>query len=175
MTLHGSGILRLAPPTTSSYGFAPKAAFTAVNPPQLSAGVGLAVGAWVVIMPVVGLKVGVLVGGAVGALERAAVGSCVGSFVGLLLGENDGLLEGDAEGLLEGDNDGLDDGLDDGDAVGIALGLLVGALLTANTTWKALKSGSKVRVHSSPQQKHWSVTVFQLKKKGVGSPPFKEQ
>jgi hypothetical protein len=30
-------------------------------------------------------------------------------------------------------------------------------------------------VHTPAQQKHWLVTVFQLKRNGTSSPPFDEQ
>jgi len=55
------------------------------------------------------------------------------------------------------------------------VGAAVGAPVAATMTSYALNAGSIINVHSPPQQKHWDVTVFQLKKKGVDSPPFREQ
>jgi hypothetical protein len=66
-----------------------------------------------------------------------------------------------------------------GDAVGAAeetgVGTAVGAPVAATITSYALNAGSIINVHWFSQQKHCDVTVFQLKKKGVDSPPFREQ
>lgn len=118
-----------------------------------------------------------------GAGVGADDGAALGLFVGLLLGDADGEADGDTEGLFEGEPLGEDDGatlglpvgLLDGEAEGEAEGLLVGDAEAATTTLKASKSGSRIKVHSPPQQKHSLVAVFQLKKKGVDSFPLIEQ
>jgi hypothetical protein len=84
--------------------------------------------------------VGAMVGAAVGAMVGAAVGAMVGAAVGAIVGAAVGAM------------------------VGAAVGCIVGGSVLGTITSYTLESGSKMKgVHTPMQQKHWLVTVFQLK------------
>ncbi|EWM20835.1 17 kda surface antigen family protein [Nannochloropsis gaditana] len=120
--------------------------------------VGAAVGC------IVGAMVGAAVGCIVGAMVGAAVGCIVGAMVGAAVGCIVGVMVGAAVGCIVGP------------MVGAAVGCIVGGSVLGTTTSYTLESGSKMKgVHTATQQKHWRVTVFQLKKKGVACPALREQ
>jgi hypothetical protein len=120
----------------------------------------------------VGDIVGVAVGVAVGDIVGVAVGVAVGDIVGVVVG----VLVGDIVGVAGGVPVGEAVGVPVGDLVGIAVGMEVGEDVLGKSASYTLKSGSKTRgVHTPTQQKHWLVTVFQLKRNGTTSPAFSEQ
>lgn len=133
------------------------------------------------------VSIGAEVGPGEGEDDGLEEGDADRAALGLLLGDKDCAAEDETEGLLEGD--GVEDaglGLLVGAIVIMILGESViaavgaldireGAPVASSITLKASKSGSWIKVHFPPQQKHWSVTVFQLKKNGADSFPLLEQ
>jgi hypothetical protein len=153
---------------------------TELSPPKLvaqDAVLGVAVGdvVGVTVGAAVGDAVGVTVGAAVGDAVGVTVGAAIGDVVGVTVGAAVGDVVGDTVGAAVGDVVGDTVGAVVGDAVGNGVGELVGTAASFTTARYVLKFGSSIRIQSPLQQKHWLDTVFQLKKKGAGTSPFREQ